>query len=114
MKPSIYLNDIETAKIQAFVADKLLIDAVRKVLLASIYNNGTLREGIAPDPLKNAALGLASVAITGQHPITDEQLGQDIRGMMHGIQLLELGLTQLAKFTKDPEDKVSSSANEAI
>lgn len=92
-----YLSQLELEKIANFNQDEVLKNAVRKVLLASIYQNGTLRKDIKPDPLKNAALGLASLAISGRGVVSNADLGEDLRGLMQGVSLLESGFNELSK-----------------
>lgn len=108
-----YLSDIEKEKIINFNSDEVLVNAVRKVILAVMYDNGTLRKDVAPDPLKNGALGLAFLSISGRGVVTNEDLGADLRGLAQGISLLENGLNQLSKIKKD-EVVVESPYNEAI
>ena len=107
------LTDLEKSKIYQFNADPDMGEAVRKVLLASIYSNGTLRQTATANPLQNAAFALASLAASGQGVISDEELGQDLRGLFHGVKALELGLKKLSEIK--PEEKVVESPyNEAI
>lgn len=108
-----YLSDIEKDKIINFNSDEVLVNAVRKVLLASIYNNGTLRADVAPDPLKNGALALAFLAISGRGTVSNDDLGADIRGLAQGVSLLENGLKELSKVKKEGE-VVESPFNEAV
>lgn len=108
-----FLNDIEREKVISFTSDEVMVEAVRKVILASIYNNGTLRQGEKTDPLKNGALGLAFLALSGRAIITDEQLGQDLRGLSHGINLLEAGFKELLAIKKELKE-VATPYNEAI
>ena len=107
-----YLTDEEISKIQSFNQDTILVEAIRKVMLASIYTNGRLRKGKKSNPLTNAALGLASLAFNARAIVSDEQLGQDLRGLTAGIQLLEQGFKQLEKI-KLKKDKPQSEENEA-
>lgn len=105
-----YLSDVEISKIESFVEDEVLIEAVRKVLLASIYSNGTLRKDLKANPLVNSALALVSVASSGRGVVTNNDLGEDLRGLFHGIQLLESGLRELSTFKKEA-DSVESPYN---
>lgn len=109
-----FMSGIEKDKIIAFNSDPILVNAVKKVLLASIYSNGTLRADVPADPTRNAALALANLAISGKGIVKNEDLGEDLRGLMQGVSLLEQGLAQLAKIKKDPEGEVKPSVNEAI
>ena len=108
-----YLSDIEIAKIESFVSDEVMVEAIRKVLLASMYQNGTLRKDVKANPLTNSALALVSMASSGRGVVSNEDLGQDLRGLFHGIQALEAGLTELNKFKKTKEP-VESPFNDAL
>ncbi len=97
------LNQIEKEKIVIFNADEVLCNAVRKVLLASFYTNGTLRKEFKPNPLRNGALGLAMMAVGGTAVLSNETLGEDIRGIAQAINLMEVGFQELAKIkNKEP------------
>ena len=111
---SVFLSEIERTKIEIFNQDTILVNAIRKVLLKSIYDNGTLRKDVPPDPTRNAALALAALAIKGNGVVSNSDLGEDLRGLMQGISLLENGLSQLAKITSKKEDKPENKANPAI
>jgi len=95
-----FLTDREKDKIIKFNQDPELVEAVRKVMLKAVYTQGTLRKDIKSEPLKNAALGLVFHTINGS-VISDEQLGADLRGLAHGLNLLESGFVELAKIEKD-------------
>lgn len=108
-----YLSDVEKEKIIKFNNDPILKNAVRKVLLESIYNNGTLREDVAPEPTRNAALALAIMAQNGSD-ISNEKLGEDIRAMAQGITLLEQGLAHLEKIKSNEAPEGENKVNPAI
>ena len=109
-----FLSDIEKTKIEMFNQDPILVNAIRKVLLKSIYDNGTLRKDVAPDPTRNAALALAALAIKGQGVVTNADLGEDLRGLMQGVSLLEQGLAHLAKITSKKVDKPDNQVNPGV
>lgn len=107
------LSDLEKTKIIQFNSDPEMVEAVKKVLLAAIYSNGTLRQEAPSNPLTNAAFALVALASSGQGVIDDKQLGEDLRGLFHGVQLLERGLKKLSEIK--PEEKiVESPYNEAV
>lgn len=120
MNTDSFLDSLEREKIVIFNADVVLVNAVRKVLLEAIYNNGVLRKGMKPDPLRNAATGLAMVAVNGQDDtgrvvtISNEELGADLRAMTQGINLLEQGLAQLAKITSNKDEPEKETVNPGI
>lgn len=107
-----YLNDLEVAKVEAFCADEVMYDAVKKVLLQSIYSQGTLKAGQPANPLKNRAFHLVQLA-TG-NPIPDAELGAHLRGIWEGVNALEGGFEALEGYKTPVPDKESEDANVAI
>lgn len=86
-----YLNEAEEIELTKFADNKLMFSAVKKVLLAGIYYNGTLIQGKAPiDPTKNFALTTAAVAQMDSS-ITDETIGRNLRASSVGINLVNFG-----------------------
>lgn len=106
-----YLTDLEIAKIESFCSDKEMYEAVRKVLLQALYTHGTIQKGYKPDPTNNAAFHLAAIAV--ENPIPDEVLGQHVRGMWAGINMLHNAFKSLDSI-KEQKDGVLSEYNEAI
>ena len=88
-----YLNDLELVKVKQFVEDPVMMEAVKKVVLESLYFQGTLQKDFDPDPTKNIALLMASRAI--QAGYTNEQLGEYTRATWLGINALEVGFDKL-------------------
>lgn len=109
-----FLSDIEKTKIEMFNQDPILVNAIRKVLLTSIYDNGTLRKDVAPNPTRNGALGLAMIAVTGKATISNSDLGEDLRGLAQAVQLLEQGLAQLLKITSKKVDTPETGVNPGV
>lgn len=109
-----FLSDIERQKIEIFNQDTVLVNAIKKVLLATIYSNGILKKDVDPDPLKNGALSLAFMTLNGQALVSNEELGADLRGLAQGVNLLEQGLAHLSKITSKKEDKPEATGNPAI
>lgn len=91
-----YLSDIEKQKISAFIKDKVMSEAVRKVLLAGIYYNGTLVKDEPANPAHNFALQLGFQSDVQGVVLSDEQIGADVRAQVKGIRLLEGGFLELS------------------
>lgn len=113
MKPDI-LSDIERERIIAFNRDAILVNAVKKVLLESMYNNGVLRKEARPDSTRNAALSLAVMAVNGQVIASNEQLGEDLRGMAQAIILMEQGFSKLEEIKNNVPEKQETPTNPAV
>lgn len=105
------LNELEITKIEQFCSDKDMYNAVKKILLASIYTHGTVQKGYIPNPLQNGAFSLAALAT--QNPIPDKVLGEHIRGMWAGVNALENGFNELGKI-KSANESEESPYNEAV
>lgn len=110
MKLEQILNDAEKAKVEAFVADKGMAAAVKKVLLFGAQEQGVIRPGVEYDPTTNFALQLAFKADMGQLPISDEELGQNTRASARAIRfveqafgIMEQALPKPAKAPKGPQ-----------
>jgi len=103
------LTDLEIAKIEAFCADREMYMAVKRVILAGIYEHGTIKEGYIPNPLENAAFNLASLAIT--NPIPDEALGQHIRSMWAGVNAMKNAFDKLEGIKSKGSDSIESPYN---
>lgn len=84
-----YLTDIEIAKIEAFNADTVMVQAVKKVLLQHIYSQGVIKKGEDHNPLKNRAL----VLVGGD--VSNEELGSQLRALWEGVNAIETGFNEL-------------------
>jgi len=93
------LDDAEKAQLEYFIQNDVMREAVKKVLLAGIYSNGTFKKGEAPDPLRNFLLGFAF----NRTEADDAALGRDLRAQVAGINTLEVAFSYLAKYKTEPE-----------
>lgn len=98
------LNDIERDALASFMAQPTMVEAVKKVLLAGVYFNGTLRQGEPADPLTNFALSTAFR--TGA---SNEDIGADIRAAAEGIRAVESGFSSLEEYKVVVEPSVDKS-----
>lgn len=102
-----YLTDLEITKIEAFNADTVLVEAVKKVLLQHIYSQGVIKKGEDHNPLKNRALAMVG------SDVSNEELGSQIRSLWEGVNALETGFADLETIKmKVVEAEVTT--NEAI
>lgn len=93
-----YLNDIEKEQIEAFYKNEPMREAVKKVLLAGIYHNGTLKAGEKAEPQKNFLLSMAATA--SRTGVPNETLGADLRAAAEGITVVEAAFKELSTFSK--------------
>jgi hypothetical protein len=103
-----FLNDLEVTKVEAFCADEVMFEAVKKVLLQSIYSQGTLAEGEPANPLKNRAL----VLVGGDY--NDAELGLRLRALWEGVNALESGFDALEGYKTPAPEKKDVEENPAI
>lgn len=106
-----YLTDEEVVKIETFCADEKMFNAVKKVVLQGIYTHGVVQKGYTPDPLKNGAFSLVSLAM--ENPIPDELLGQQLRAQWAGINAMHNAFKDLTNIKSDKADGVESPYNDA-
>lgn len=106
-----YLSDIELQKIDILVKDPVSMRALRKVLLAGIYLNGTLQKGIEPNPMKNWALSFGNFQ---SDVVSDEILGQNVRAYSWGIYALETAFKKLEELKVEVPDKEEEDKNPAL
>jgi len=102
------LTDLQKVKIEAFCADREMYEAVRCVLLASLYSHGVV-EGKEHNPLINGAFNLVSLAM--DNPVPDEQLGAHIRGMWSGVNILKNGFDKLESIKSEKPELIKTNVN---
>jgi hypothetical protein len=107
-----YLTDMEIKKINSFIKDEKMFDAVKKVLLASLYQDGTIKKG-EKLKVRNEAFNRISEAYRAGQDISNENLGQSLRGLFEGVNALEQGFAYL-KLLKKEDGLVESPLNDAI
>lgn len=107
-----YLTDLEVDKIETFCKDEALYEAVRKVLLASLYHNAVAKKGEAFEH-KNPAFNFVSDAYSSERTVSNEEIGQNLRGLFEGVHLAQSTFDQL-KTIKQEVEKVESPYNNAV
>lgn len=106
-----YLSDLEKEAVVAFCANEVMAEAVKKVILQHIYSQGTLKAGVEANPLQNRAFALAQYAT--ENPMTNDVIGQHLRGVWEGVNALETGYHALSKVKVEKAEVVKSPYNEA-
>lgn len=96
-----FLNEKEVKEIQRFLDNSILQEAVKKVLLSSIYHDGTLKKDIPVNYMTNFAFSL----VTNNPAATNGQIGEDLRAACEGVRCLELGFKKLLEYKKQDEPK---------
>jgi len=90
-----YLDRSEEAKLEKFVADKKMFNAVKKVLLKHIYTEGILKVGEpVEDSIKNFILQKSAMALQNMPEITNEMLGEQLRADTQALRIVELGFLE--------------------
>ena len=99
-----FLSEAEKMKVEQFVNDLVMREAVRKVLLSGVYFDGIMEQDKPADPLKNFVIA----AFTNQHSQlqTKEQWGNKMETIINAISLIETGFKELEKAKRvEPETK---------
>lgn len=106
------LNDLEKIQLQKFADNEEMAKVVKKILLAGIYQNGTLKAGKDPKPEYNCAFGYLQFADGHNTEVTDAQVGANIRALYEGLKAVEYAfqLVELYKTPEEPENKKTNNA----
>lgn len=95
-----YLSDEEKELVVQFIGNEKMAEAVKKVLLSGLYDNGVLIPDQKAVPTKNFALSLFfKEGVEG--PVSNEQLGADLRSCGAAISILESSFSKMLNFGKD-------------
>ena len=93
------LSDAEKSQLESFNANPMMAQAIKKILLFTIYNNGTLEAGKAPNPTMNFLLSYAL-----QDPkVDDATVGRDLRIQAAAVKLLELSFMEIEAYERQGE-----------
>lgn len=98
MKIQDVLSELEKSKLSQVANDKVVLEAIKKVVLSCVYFDGTLNKEGMPEPLKNFCL-----AIAAEPNQSNESIGARMRASLAGVQLLETGFKELEKFGVSPD-----------
>lgn len=100
-----FLDEQEETKLQVFWEDEVMREAVRKVLLYSLYNQGTLKKGkTAFQPDRNFMLSFAN-----RKDMSHEDKGRFLDAIIAGISVLAEGFDMLSAYKRIPEIKGQES-----
>ncbi|MBR1146683.1 hypothetical protein [Bradyrhizobium sp. AUGA SZCCT0431] len=94
------MSDVEQASVIAFTSNKQMRDAVKKVLLAQIYEQGTIQSGKTPNESN-----WAFVPFINEFPKSNEQIGEEIRATIHGLNFLKAAFDRLDEVQAPAETK---------
>lgn len=104
-----FLNDLEKSKLEQFAEDADMKEAVRKVILSTIYQRGVLKKGEKADAMKNFLLVFASQNLDADNAV----LGAQLRARYEGINFVELGFGLLDTFKRQPAPTPNQGRNKA-
>lgn len=109
MDTSTFLTEEEQAAVVAFVSNTRAFEAVKKVLLYSVYSSGVLKPGDPSKPMHNWAL-----YITNENPDrSDEVLGAHLRAKALAVNDIESAWEKLSE-VRTPEQKKEKIKNPAV
>lgn len=92
-----YLTEIEKDKVIAFNEDVVMREAVKKVMLETIYRIGVLEPGVPADG-RNWAFNLAGL---NDMAMDDEKVGALLKATAKGIGALEDGFKRLSEVKRE-------------
>ena len=99
------LNERQIELIKNFNSNEEMREAVKTVLLAVLYNQGTIKKGKNSDPLYNFALDL----VARKKDATNEELGECLKATWKGIDALVSGFQEIETFKDEAGDEESQN-----
>ncbi len=111
-----FLSELEKEALGQFYSNAVMREAVKKVLLFDIYNNGVLKKGESPDPTRNFSLQLAFLNRNPESgvAVANEQLGADLRAVTEGLCLVENAWAQISGFLPEGKKEEKPKGNRAV
>ncbi len=88
------LDEQEQTYLVNFVDNEEMVQTVKKVLTAGLYEQGVLKKGRKADLLSNAALTL----VCQGKDVSNEQIGADLRGFWEGLRIIEGAFDDMLKY----------------
>ena len=102
------LNEQEQTFIRNFADNPKMVEAVRKALLAGLYEQGVLKKNNTSDTLINAALA----PLLGGQKISNEEMGAYARALCEGLRWIESAFEGLQAY-KTQEKRGEVKENQA-
>jgi hypothetical protein len=99
-----FLDDVERQKLEQFVQDEIMMQAVKKVLLFSVYGAGRLLKGKPINNRENFALVYAC-----QKGAKLEDIGADVKACWEGINALENAYNDLEQYKPIPVEEMKEN-----
>lgn len=102
--PTNAFSDLEKSKLSIIAGDPVMFEALKKHLLAGIYQNGTLKPNEKAEPTRNFALRFD---LDGK---SNQELGEDLRAVVEGIRMIEVAFKELSSYKEEASSTPQSSA----
>lgn len=90
------LSEAEKGQLEAFCANQMMMDAVKKVLLFPIYDSGVMKPGETPIPRLNFFLNL----YTSRPSWKSEDLGEEVKVRSEALMLIENAFMEIEGYQK--------------
>jgi len=93
------LDEYERKKLESVASDDVVMNALKKILLYTIYSAGSLHKGKKPyNPTENVLLSFGA-----NMNLTHEEKGRIAESMVTGVTIVEQGFRALEMFKKLPD-----------
>jgi hypothetical protein len=99
-----FLTETEQAKISQFWMDEIMREAIRKILLFSLYNCGVISKG----KVHRSHVNFALIGAEDKN-LSDEKLGKEIKIRWAGVQLLATAFNDISKYKLEEIPKLKGN-----
>lgn len=107
----VYLNDIEKSAVAQFIENKTMYEAVRKLVLASVYYNDVVKQLPEGNPTINPVLSQVYGMIDLN--ISNETIGAQQRAVAEAYRIVTNGFARIDSF-KLKETQAPNEGNPAL
>lgn len=90
-----FLSAREKAELHALADNDVAVIALKKLVLHSVYSQGTLEENKEANPTLNFAFQLVAGPAASK---TNDQVGAELRARWEGANFVEAGFSDLVKY----------------
>ena len=96
-------SDVEVSALKLFADNEITREAVRKLLLYGITQQGAFEKGKPVDPTRNFALGIVQLA--EQQGLGHDAVGKRMTAVFEGVQFLESAFQEIDLFKTIHEEE---------
>jgi len=93
-----YINEAEKNELVKLSENEVMKEAIKKILLADIYHNGTLEKDRGSEIHRNWVFGLVMNEMGQDFKQTDSELGAKLKNCIEGIRTVQQAFKKIEEY----------------